>query len=218
MAKNESFSKTDFISHYMNYVLEHNQRPKTIFAFCKSIDTEETSFYEVFGSFDGLEKDIFNQFYLNTKSLLEKDDNFASFDSRNKLLSFYFTFFELLTANRSFVAFVLDGFKKDLKRLIVLSTLRQSFIEFIDSLDIETIETKQKDFDKFQQKALTESGWLQLLITLEFWLNDTSAKFEKTDIFIEKSVNTSFDIINTTPIKSVIDLGKFLFKEKVQMS
>ncbi|GAA4300993.1 TetR family transcriptional regulator C-terminal domain-containing protein [Aestuariibaculum suncheonense] len=218
MAKKKSLSKTYILSHYMNYVLEHNERPKTIFSFCKTIDTEESKFYEFFGSFDGLEKDIFNQFLLNTISLLEKDTNFNSFESRNKLLSFYYTFFEILTANRSFVAFVLNGFKTDLKRLKVLSTLRQSFIEFIESLNIETIETKQKDVDKFQQKAITESAWLQLLITIEFWLKDSSAKFEKTDIFIEKSVNTSFDIINTTPIKSIIDLGKFLFKEKVQMS
>ncbi len=218
MAKNKSFSKTDFVSHYMNYVLEQNERPKTIFSFCKAIKTEEASFYDYFGSFEGLEKHIFNAFFLNTHNLLKNDENFTTFDSRNKLLSFYYTFFEILTANRSFVVFMLDGFKTDLKRLKVLSSLRQSYIEFINSLDIETIETKQKDIDKFQQKTLAETAWLQLLITIEFWMKDTSAKFEKTDIFIEKSVNTSFDIINTTPIKSIIDLGKFLFKEKVQMS
>ncbi|MCH4553520.1 TetR family transcriptional regulator C-terminal domain-containing protein [Aestuariibaculum lutulentum] len=218
MAKKKSISKEDFMSYYMNYVLEHNARPKTIFSLCKVMGTEEPLFYGFFGSFEGLEKGIFNQFYVNTKTLLEKAPDFRAFDSRDKLLSFYYTFFEILTANRSFVVFMLDGYKTDLKRLKVLSTLRQSFIEFIEDLNIETIETKQKDIDKFQQKALTESAWFQLVVTIEFWLNDTSAKFEKTDIFIEKSVNTSFDIINTTPIKSIIDLGKFLFKEKVQMS
>jgi hypothetical protein len=56
------------------------------------------------------------------------------------------------------------------------------------------------------------------MITLKFWLDDTSASFEKTDIFIEKSVNTSFDILNIAPIKSVIDFGKFIFKEKMHMN
>ena len=46
-------------------------------------------------------------------------------------------------------------------------------------------------------------------------MDDTSSSFEKTDIFIEKSVHASFDIINTTPVKSFIDLGKFLLKEKM---
>ena len=48
-------------------------------------------------------------------------------------------------------------------------------------------------------------------------MDDTSSYFEKTDIFIEKSVNTSFDILNIVPLKSLIDFGKFIFKEKIQM-
>jgi hypothetical protein len=50
---------------------------------------------------------------------------------------------------------------------------------------------------------------------MKFWLDDTSSSFEKTDIYIEKSVNTSFDIFNTKPLKSLIDFGKFIFKEKI---
>jgi hypothetical protein len=51
---------------------------------------------------------------------------------------------------------------------------------------------------------------------MKFWLDDTSPSFEITDIFIEKSVKASFDLINTTPLKSIIDFGKFLYKEKMQ--
>jgi hypothetical protein len=50
---------------------------------------------------------------------------------------------------------------------------------------------------------------------MKFWLDDTSPSFEKTDIFIEKSVKASFDLIDTTPLKSIIDFGKFLYKEKI---
>jgi hypothetical protein len=53
-----------------------------------------------------------------------------------------------------------------------------------------------------------------LLLTLKFWLDDVSPKFEKTDIYIEKSVNLSFELMDTAPIDSLIDLGKFIFKEK----
>ncbi|MEM6517296.1 MAG: TetR/AcrR family transcriptional regulator, partial [Bacteroidota bacterium] len=58
---------------------------------------------------------------------------------------------------------------------------------------------------------------LQLLLTMKFWLDDQSANFEKTDIFIEKSVNTSFDVLNIAPVRSLIDFGKFVFKERVRM-
>ena len=49
---------------------------------------------------------------------------------------------------------------------------------------------------------------------LKFWLEDTSESFEKTDVFIEKSINTSFDLLDTKALKSMLDLGKFIFKEK----
>ena len=81
-----------------------------------------------------------------------------------------------------------------------------------------TIDLKQKNIVQIQQKSIKETAWLQLLITMKFWLNDSSANFEKTDIFIEKSVNTSFDLIDSTPLKSIIDLGKFLYKEKMNIN
>ena len=80
------------------------------------------------------------------------------------------------------------------------------------------LDIKQEQLEKIQDNALKESAWLQLLLTMKFWLDDTSASFEKTDIFIEKSVNTTFDVLDIAPLKSVLDFGIFLFKEKFQMN
>ena len=99
-----------------------------------------------------------------------------------------------------------------------MSKLKKCFTNYIDNLDIETLDIKEDRINKIQQSALQESAWLQMLLTMKFWIEDTSASFEKTDIFIEKSVNTSFDVINIVPLKSVIDFGKFLFKEKIHLN
>ena len=202
----------------MDYVLEHNKKPDTVFKFTKEKKLDEQDFYKHFSSFEVIEKDIINAFFENTINVLNKSTDYNSFDSRNKLLSFYFTFFENLTANRSYIMFTLEENKNGLKGLQKLSKLRNSFKNYIKDLDIEMIDVKQKQINQIQQKALQESAWVQLLITIKFWLEDSSTSFEKTDIFIEKSVNTSFDILQITPLKSVIDLGKFLFKEKVNMT
>jgi len=61
--------------------------------------------------------------------------------------------------------------------------------------------------------AINEAAWLQLLSVMRFWYKDESPGFEKTDIFIEKLLTASFDLMNTRPMKSVTDLGKFIFKE-----
>ena len=218
MAKKKSISATDIISFYMDYVLEHNEHPKSVYAFAKLNNFEESLFYNHFGSFEVIEKQVFKAFFENTINVLEKNEDYNAYDSRNKLLAFYFTFFENLTANRSYVMYALNKHKNSLKNLSVLSELKRHFSKYIDQLGIETLDIKQAQIEKFQTKAISESAWIQLLITMKFWLDDTSPSFEKTDIFIEKSVNTSFDVLNIQPLKSVIDLGKFLFKEKMHMN
>ena len=218
MAKKKNITSNDIITWYMEYVLENDQQPKSIFSFAKANNFEEASFYEHFGSFEAIEKGIFKVFFENSITLLEDSSDYETFDSRNKLLSFYYTFFENLTANRSYVTYALRKNKNQLKSLQSLSELRKCFTNYIDSLEIETLDLKEERFQKFQERSIQESAWFQLLVTLKFWLEDISPSFEKTDLFIEKSVKASFDLIDTMPLKSIIDLGKFLFKEKVQMN
>ena len=218
MAKKKIITSNDIISFYMDYVLEHNENPKSVYAFVKANNFEEAKFYEYFGSFEAVEKFIFKAFFDNTLSTLNATEEYLSFDSRNKLLGFYFTLFENLTANRSYVVYALHKHKNSMKGLTMLSEFKKSFTNYIEGLGIETIDIKQNEIEKIQNKAIEESAWIQLLLTLKFWLDDTSASFEKTDIFIEKSVNTSFDVLNIAPLKSLIDFGKFIFKEKIHMN
>ena len=199
----------------MDYVLHYNTPPKSVYIFTKENNFEESDFYQHFTSFENIEKSIFTEFLNNTLHVLIKSDDYENFDARNQLLSFYYTFFEVLTANRSYVVYALQQEKSNLKKLKSLNDLRTEFKKYISNLNIETIDIQQERLEKLQQSAITESAWAQLLFTIKFWLEDSSKSFEKTDLFIEKSVNASFDIMNIAPIKSVIDLGKFLFKEKM---
>jgi hypothetical protein len=80
----------------------------------------------------------------------------------------------------------------------------------------DEVRTQYEKLQNIQEKSIQESAWIQFLITLKFWLDDDSAAFEKTDIFIEKSVKASFELMNIAPLESLIDFGKFLFKEKIQ--
>lgn len=100
----------------------------------------------------------------------------------------------------------------------VLQGLKSHFTAYIDNIGIDTINLKNADLDNLKHKGLKEIAWGQLLATLKYWMNDDSSDFEKTDLFIEKSLKASFDLINTRPLESVIDFTKFLFKEKFSRS
>lgn len=215
MAKKKSVTESDIIISYMDHVLTYGEQPKSIYAFAKSNKFEEQKFYEYFNSFETLEQCVFKVFFDNAHEVLEKSEDYLTFDSRNKLLSFYYTFFEILTANRSYVVNVLDDCKNQLKTIKVLARLKQRFTSYIEHLNINIFEINHEKLDKIQNKSIKETAWLQLLVTMKFWLDDTSSEFEKTDLFIEKSVKASFDLIDTTSFKSLIDLGKFLYKEKM---
>ena len=211
--KKSELSKDKIVSMYMDYVLEHNEKPKSVYQFSKLNNITEKEFYNFFGTIESIEKEIFNLFFEKTIALLKKDKDFETYDMRSKLLSFNFTFFELLTANRSYVVMALKESGNQLKSLTKLSNLRKSYIEFVSEIITDEIRTKQEQFQNFQEKAIQESCWFQLLLTIKFWIDDTSKGFEKTDIIIEKSVNTAVDVFNTKPLESLLDLGKFLWKE-----
>ena len=218
MAKKKNITENDIISWYMDHVLNHNKQPSSVYSFAKENNFEEALFYKHFGSFDAIEKGVFKAFFNNTITLLEKSEDYGGFDARNKLLSFYYTFFENLTANRSYVVHAIAGNKNQLKSIEALSGLKKYFSEYIENLDIQTINLKEERLEKLQQRSLKESAWFQLLVTMKFWLDDTSSSFEKTDIFIEKSINARFDLMDIKPLKSIIDFGKFILKEKVNFN
>ncbi|MFH6987432.1 TetR family transcriptional regulator C-terminal domain-containing protein [Flavobacterium collinsii] len=213
--KNKTITREDIVSKYMDEVLEKGQKPKSVYHFAKENDFAEAEFYAFFGTLEGLEKEIFRLFFANTIDLLHKNTDYQEYDMKNKMLSFYFTFFEILTANRSYVLQALKIDRNPLKNLVQLTSLREAFKEYVSEILTDDYRLEQEKFQKFQEKALQESAWLQLMMTIKFWIEDSSAAFEKTDIFIEKSVNASFELMNVAPMNHLIDFGKFLFKEKI---
>lgn len=213
MTKKKNITQEKIVEWYMNAVLTAGQ-PKSIFSFAQENNFEESDFYQHFSSFESLEKAIFGIFAKETIHLLHKTEAYKEYAPKEKLLSFYFTFFELLTANRSYVLLQFKDMKSDFSKLSVLKKLRAEFTSFIAAIDIEKMDFKNDKINKIQDKTIAEGYWMQLLMVLKFWMDDESPNFEKTDLFIEKSVKASFDIQQIAPVKSVIDLAKFLWKEK----
>jgi len=213
-AKKKLIDDNAIISKYMDYVLEKGEEPKNVFSFCKEHKIEESDFYTFFGSIDALKQEIWVKFFENALATIQKEDAFEGYSDKNKLLTLYFTLFELLTLNRSYVLFTLKENKEGLKNLKSLKLFRNHFKEFIVSIVNDSIESNDK-VAKITKPVFSEGAWIQFLFLLKFWIEDTSKGFEKTDVLIEKSVNTVVDLLDTKPLESLFDLGKFLWKEKM---
>ena len=152
---------------------------------------------------------------LEIANLLEKNEEYGAFTNKDKMLTFFFTFFELLTLNRSYVLFVLDGHENMMSKMKELKGLRKHMKDFATDLIEEANAEKSLKLTKRNPQIFSEGAWIQLLFLLKFWMDDTSAGFEKTDMAIEKSVTTIFDVFENTPLDSILDFGKFLYKENL---
>lgn len=214
-ASKSNINKDKIISLYMESVLMNEKTPKSVFKFCKDHNFEEATFYEYFGSFEGLQMEIWNSFYEQTISLANNDASYHSFSSREKMLTFFYTFFELLTLNRSYVLYTLKEHRNMMKNLSQLKGLRKDIKNFSANLIRETNEEKKLKVLKQSVTVFSEGAWLQTLFLMKYWMDDNSAAFENTDLAIEKSVRAIFDVFDTQPLESVLDFGKFLWKEKM---
>lgn len=206
-------TKPNILNLYMDYVLEHEKKPKSVYKFCKENNIKEETFFEAYCSFESLEKAVWSTFHNHTMGLLEKQGR-DTMSPKNQLLTYYFTLFELLSANRSYCLMVLGENKMMTTYLQQLSHLRKHIKDFSKELIEEGNSNKAYKIFQHQDGIFSEAVWIQFMFLLRFWLKDTSAGFEKTDVAIEKSVQTAFDIFETQPLESLLDFGKFLWKEQ----
>lgn len=206
---------------YSNYVLRNNKKPLNVYSFCEDHGFSENDFYFYYANFEQLEADYLRFFMDRSIELIKEEETYEVEHPKHKLLSFYYTFFEQLTMNRSLIIYLLGSEKNNLQNIKKLWSLKREFQLFIRSLGISeplltnTTESSAK-IEKLRHKGIEELYWGHFVATLKFWMDDRSSNFEKTDIFIEKSVDTSFEFLDVKPFKKLVDLGKFLFNEKVK--
>lgn len=213
--RKKKVSKEDLIGRYMTTVLEQGTFPENIYKFCHEQKIEESEFYNQFGSFDGLREEIWAQFHHMALNLTHKARGYTKMGAKDRLLTYYFTLFELLTANRSYVLFALDSSEPWSNRVQQLSGLRRGVKAFAKELIREANDQKTLGIFKHPEELFSEGAWAETVVILKYWMRDNSPGLEKTDAFIEKSIRAVFDLFETTPLESVLDLGKFLWKDKM---
>ena len=199
---------------YGDYLLNHGEKPKNVYLFAKENNFEEKEFYHYFSGFEQIESEILNHLFTKSLELASEVNSSSEMITKEKLLNVYYIFFENMTMNRSLVLSILGSNK--IQNIKTLQNLRETHKQFVNTLDFkewEMIEKAKEDIRKFNEKSRQEALWLHLVSAIDFWKKDTSPDFEKTDIFIEKTVDTGFELMDNEPLRKVFDLGKFLWKE-----
>lgn len=200
---------------YMDAVVKHQGKPTDVESWGTEYNFDPEVFHDHYESFEELDKTIFKTLIDISIATLVETPDFSAFSKKDKLLSLYYTLFENFTLNREFILLTIKGYGLSINAISLFSEMKESFMAFVDSLQLETLSLNDT-MESIQKKSIKEGFWVQLLLTVKFWMADDSDACKKTDIFIEKSVNTGLDLLNTQSLTNIIDLGKFLYAEKVK--
>ncbi|MEP6611427.1 MAG: TetR family transcriptional regulator C-terminal domain-containing protein [Mucilaginibacter sp.] len=207
MATIESIQKA-----YIDFVLTEGAQPKSVYVFAKKNKMTEEEFYRFFGSFDAIEQYLWTNFAVRTIAEIKTQEVWGQYSAREKALSFFYSFFELLKSSRSFVVYSIKKQPKSFTTPAIFTGMKDAFESFCSDLITEGLESNELSERKFFSNRYKDALWVQLVFVLNFWINDNSTGFEKTDEAIEKGINVTFDLFQRSPIDNLFEYGKFLAK------
>jgi len=200
---------------YVRYVLTHGKKPTSVFLFMEELGYEEKSFYEHFASFEAIDNSIWLTILKDTLAKVKSEEVYQEYSIREKLLSFCYTLVEEMKNQRSFVVFCVKKSQQSntLTCPDFLKGFKKEFKEYASELITEGTDTQEIASRTFITERYPDILWIQIQNIISFWVNDNSTSFEKTDQYIEKAVNLSFDILGRNAFDSAIDFAKFMFQK-----
>ena len=205
---------------YLDYVLTNNEKPKSVYSFVKKLKITEAEFYQFYASFESIEKNIWFELTFETITKIKEQEVWFQYSSREKILSFFYSYVENLKNERSFIIYSLKNFKGKFSTPNVLAGVKPIFENFAEEIINDGLESGELAERKFLSKRYKDALWIQFAFILNFWVNDDSDGFEKTDEAIEKGINVTFDLFQHSPIDNLFEYGQFLsrngkFKESM---
>lgn len=206
--------KEELKKEFLLHLLRTGKNPVTVYAFCEQMGREESDFYQHYGSFKSLEKDIWKSLFTKVNGILNADENYSQYSSYEKWLSFLYTFIEVLKENRSYVMLRCEHLERKEFRPWFMEGMRAQLKDLCKEivgggLETEEIATRPIITDKYHEVL-----WAQVLYVIRVWINDESEEFQVTDAAIEKTSVLLFELMKKGPIDMLIDFVKFAYQNK----
>ncbi|GIV33937.1 MAG: hypothetical protein KatS3mg031_1472 [Chitinophagales bacterium] len=207
---NDNTSRVTLQNIFIAYIKEKGRRPKTIKEFCAFTCIEPRDFKTHYKTFASLECDLWNRWFEETMAVLENSTEYQTYNAREKLLAFYYTWQETIQDADSYLRIApvltlysaMDWF---------LTDLEVKFLQYAEKL----IQLATKNREIVQRPFITDYYkhllWHQFLFIMNYRIRDKSAEHAKTDEAIERSVNLFFELTGRTQADAIFEFGKFLF-------
>jgi hypothetical protein len=200
--------KQELLQKYVEYVSKEGKKPSTVSKFTFALGIKETDFYKCFANLNQLEQFYWQNVHTSIIEKIKSQEVYQNYSVREKLLSYAFTLVETLKENRSFVLIVLR------KNCDALNKYQKEVKNYAEDLIAEGTQKNE-----IQDRILVSTYYSDIITKetsaiIHFWVKDDSENFEKTDVFIEKSINFVMDILGRNWIDTGFDFVKYWFQKK----
>ncbi len=172
MTLDTSTSAKDLMSLYMEYVTQLRGDQFSVEDFSTYAKIEEEYFRGYFTTLLSIEQDIWSFILNDAIDTITQDPQYITFGQDEKLLSFFYTFFESLTLNKEYFLAHLNIRNSFNEKREVAKGMKALFNNYIDatigSNAISGLGIDQVDFvNDIVQRGQKEGFWIQLLFLID---------------------------------------------------
>ncbi len=207
-------TKEKIIKSYVEFELLNGRAPHSVFELTKKLKMEEKEFYQNFSNLDKIKQGVLEQIVDNTLDALDRDGQYDEFSAREKMLALFFTTFEQMQTQRSYLLLKYKDMMDAPKSTADWKPFMTKFDKRINEILEEAKSTEEIKDRPLIGSQFSKGFGVVFIYVFRVWVNDESIEFANTDAAIEKAVNVSLDMLAASPLDSLIDFGKFVLKTK----
>lgn len=179
-----------------------DMHPITVHGVCAKAGIEEKDFYSAFSTIEEIPRRVWARLADGIKLELGRSEAYQKYGAREKVLAYYFTFFEKALPHRSFI-------EKTRCSHSATQTYRDTYKEFMAEVVQDGIamdEIKERLSLSNQYPAVL---WELHKTLIEFWLRDTSEQFVDTERAIEVYSKVPLELMGHNVLDSLAETAKF---------
>jgi hypothetical protein len=175
------------------------------FTLSQKVGLAEKDFFQYFSSVDDIGRKIWANLCDSVMLELNQSELYSSYAARQKILSYFFTFFEIARTERTFITRTID---KDR----VVGAYAKKFKEIALDIIQEGIATEDIQ-ERFYSSYYPDIVWNLHFSLLKFWISDDSENFVETEKAIEVYSKVPLEIMGPNIFDSIFDSIKFSIKQ-----
>jgi|GEM_PF-1030441 len=172
----------------------------------RKLGITEKDFFQYFTSADDVARKIWANLGDKVIEMLNGSELHNSYPPRQKVLSYFFTFFEVALNERTFI-------DRTIGNSDFLKTYRENFKNYIGDIVQEGIATEDMKERLSLSNYYPNVLWELHTKLIRFWLTDTSDNFVETEKAIEIYSKVPLELMGPNLFDSLFETVKFNFEQ-----